>query len=48
MFERWGRFVYRWRWIVLALSTVLLGVSIAGVISGGPSVTSGGTSVAPP
>jgi RND superfamily putative drug exporter len=35
MFARWGRFVYRRRWIMLLGSAVLLGVSAAGVLTGG-------------
>src|SRR5438309_9531949 len=35
MFEAWGRFVYRWRWATLAISGVLLGLSIFGVLGGG-------------
>ncbi len=42
VFERWGRFVYRFRWAVLVGSAVLLGISIAGVATGGALVDSGG------
>jgi RND superfamily putative drug exporter len=35
MFEAWGRFVYRWRWATLAISAVLLGLSIFGLLQGG-------------
>ena len=35
MFERWGRFVYRWRWATLVVSGVLLAASIVGVLGGG-------------
>jgi putative drug exporter of the RND superfamily len=35
MFARWGRFVYRWRWATLVVSIVLLGGSIAGLMTGG-------------
>jgi putative drug exporter of the RND superfamily len=35
MFEAWGRFVYRWRWATLAISAVLLGLSIFGLLGGG-------------
>jgi RND superfamily putative drug exporter len=35
MFERWGRFVFRHRRVVLALSGILLALSIAGAASGG-------------
>src|SRR4029077_3344562 len=31
----WGRFVYRRRWIVLVVSVLTLGVSIASLLSGG-------------
>jgi RND superfamily putative drug exporter len=40
MFEAWGRFVYRWRWATLAVSAVLLGLSIYGLLGGG-TLTSG-------
>jgi RND superfamily putative drug exporter len=42
VFERWGRFVYRFRWAVLVGSAVLLGISIVGVATGGALVDSGG------
>ena len=35
MFAAWGRVVYRWRWAVLALSMLLLGLSIEGLLHGG-------------
>jgi RND superfamily putative drug exporter len=35
MFDRWGRFVYRFRWATLAGGIVVLGLSIAGIFSGG-------------
>lgn len=35
MFEHWGRFVFRWRWVILVLSALLLGASIAGASAGG-------------
>jgi uncharacterized membrane protein YdfJ with MMPL/SSD domain len=35
MFDRWGRVVYRCRWITLACGGVVLGLSIAGIFSGG-------------
>ncbi len=35
MFDRWGRFVYRFRWATLAGGVVILGLSIAGIFSGG-------------
>lgn len=42
MFERWGRFVYRRRWATLVVSGLLLGLSIAGVLSGGALAGNGG------
>src|SRR5487761_1824333 len=42
MFDRWGRFVYRRRWAVLIVSAVLLGLSVAGVLSGGTLAGNGG------
>ena len=42
MFDRWGRFVYRFRWPVLVVSALLLGVSIVGAVTGGKLVDSGG------
>ncbi|TMD93425.1 MAG: MMPL family transporter [Chloroflexi bacterium] len=41
MFERWGRFVYRFRWPVLVASGLLLGVSIVAVFTGGTLTDSG-------
>ena len=35
MFYRWGRLVYRFRWATLAGGAVVLGLSIAGIFSGG-------------
>ncbi len=35
MFDRWGRFIYRFRWATLAGGVVVLGLSIAGIFSGG-------------
>jgi RND superfamily putative drug exporter len=35
MFDRWARFVYRFRWATLAGGGVVLGLSIAGIFSGG-------------
>lgn len=35
MFAAWGRFVHRWRWATLVLSAVLLGLSVAGLLTGG-------------
>ena len=46
MFARWGRFVYRWRWVTLVVSIILLGVSIYSLMGGGALGTgnsSGGT-----
>ncbi|HVC74995.1 MAG TPA: MMPL family transporter [Candidatus Micrarchaeaceae archaeon] len=42
MFDRWGRFVYRRRWVVLVVSAVLLGLSIAGILAGGTLAGNGG------
>jgi len=42
MFDRWGRFVYRRRWAVLVVSAVLLGLSIAGILTGGTLAGNGG------
>ena len=42
MFDRWGRFVYRRRWAVLIISAVLLGLSVAGILTGGTLVGNGG------
>ena len=41
MFARWGRFVYRFRWAVLAGSGVFLALSLVSVFMGG-TLTSGG------
>src|SRR4030081_999257 len=35
MFERWGRFVYRFRWFTLAGSAIMLGLSVAAILAGG-------------
>lgn len=35
MFARWGRFVYRRRWVMLVGSAILLGLSIGGIVAGG-------------
>ncbi|HSS93911.1 MAG TPA: MMPL family transporter [Candidatus Dormibacteraeota bacterium] len=35
MFERWGRFVYRFRWATLVGSLVMLALSIAAILAGG-------------
>ncbi len=42
MFERWGRFVYRFRWATLVVSGLLLGLSIAGILTGGTLADNGG------
>ncbi len=42
MFGRWGRFVYRFRWATLVVSALLLGLSIAGVLTGGTLAGNGG------
>ncbi|HAC45859.1 MAG TPA: MMPL family transporter, partial [Chloroflexi bacterium] len=42
VFERWGRFVYRFRWATLVISAVLLGLSIVGVLTGGSLAGNGG------
>ncbi|HEY2598153.1 MAG TPA: MMPL family transporter [Candidatus Dormibacteraeota bacterium] len=42
MLDRWGRFVYRRRWTVLVVSAVLLGLSIAGILTGGTLAGNGG------
>lgn len=41
MFAAWGRIVYRWRWLTLLASSVLLGGSIFVVAQGG-TLESGG------
>jgi RND superfamily putative drug exporter len=41
MFEAWGRLVYRFRWLVLAVSGVLLVGSVVAVFNGG-SLSNGG------
>ena len=35
MFAAWGRFVYRWRWVTLLTSAILLGLSVVGLLAGG-------------
>jgi len=35
MFNAWGRFVHRFRWPVLAVSAVCLGLSVVGLFTGG-------------
>ncbi|MDQ2942770.1 MAG: MMPL family transporter [Candidatus Dormibacteraeota bacterium] len=42
MFARWGRFVYRFRWVTLVASTLLLGLSIVGVLTGATFAGNGG------
>jgi RND superfamily putative drug exporter len=42
MFDRLGRFVFRWRWATLVVSGLLLGVSIVGLLTGGTLVGNGG------
>jgi len=42
VFARWGRFVYRFRWVTLVASALLLGVSVIGVLTGGQLAGNGG------
>ena len=42
MFARWGRFVYRFRWATLVVSALLLGLSIAAILTGGTLAGNGG------
>ncbi|HTE85503.1 MAG TPA: MMPL family transporter, partial [Dehalococcoidia bacterium] len=42
MFARWGRFVYRYRWATLVASAVLLGLSVAAVLTGAQLAGNGG------
>src|SRR6202521_4096889 len=42
MFARWGRFVYRRRWATLAISALLLGLSVVGILTGGTLAGNGG------
>ena len=42
MFARWGRFIYRFRWATLASSTLLLGLSVFGVLTGTELAGNGG------
>src|SRR5579859_4283174 len=43
MFAAWGRIVYRWRWATLLVSSAMLGLSIAMLVSGqGGSLVNGG------
>ena len=41
MFARWGRIVYRHRWVTLVGSAMLLSLSIAGIATGGTLVGNG-------
>ena len=41
MFAAWGRFVHRRRWLVLVVSAVLLGASVALLLRGGTLTTGG-------
>jgi RND superfamily putative drug exporter len=42
VFERWGRFVYRFRWTTLVVSGLLLGLSITAILTGGTLADNGG------
>ncbi|MEO8745973.1 MAG: MMPL family transporter [Candidatus Dormiibacterota bacterium] len=42
MFARWGRFVYRFRWATLVVSVFLLGLSVAGILTGATLAGNGG------
>jgi RND superfamily putative drug exporter len=42
VFERWGRFVYKFRWATLVVSGLLLGLSIAAILAGGTLADNGG------
>jgi len=42
MFARWGRFVYRFRWATLIASMVLLGLSVAALLTGAQLAGNGG------
>src|ERR1700687_1705120 len=42
MFARWGRFVYRFRWATLVVSALLLGLSVAGILTGATLAGNGG------
>jgi putative drug exporter of the RND superfamily len=42
MFDRWGRFVYRLRWPTLIVSALLLGLAVAGILTGGTLAGNGG------
>jgi RND superfamily putative drug exporter len=42
VFDRWGRFVYRRRWATLVVSAVFLGLSVAGILTGGTLAGNGG------
>jgi len=41
MFTAWGRFVYRWRWATLVVSSGLLIASIVGLLMGARSRVAG-------
>lgn len=42
MFARWGRFVYRFRWATLVASALLLGLSVAALMTGAQLAGNGG------
>src|SRR5690242_5227393 len=42
MFARWGRFVYRFRWLTLVASALLLGLSVAAILTGASLAGNGG------
>jgi putative drug exporter of the RND superfamily len=42
MFARWGRFIYRFRWATLVVSGGLLGLSVAGILTGATLAGNGG------
>jgi RND superfamily putative drug exporter len=42
VFDRWGRFVYRHRWATLVVSALALGLSVAGILTGGTLAGNGG------
>jgi putative drug exporter of the RND superfamily len=41
MFDRWGRFVYRFRWATLVASALLLGLSVVAILTGATLTSSG-------
>ncbi len=41
MFEAWGRIVYRWRWVTLVASLIVLALSLTGFRAGGSLTSSG-------